>query len=266
MTFSALRRKASFLLKPPLAESLVLLLTLLPLSAQAAHPPLQKSARDQINARVIVQAGMAIDNFAAQKQWQDYRYKLNVFIPPMTATLPPCSIPLTMSSGPFTLRTLARINYSVKCAGKTPWSVIVAVKPDIYLPVVMTKEEILRGETLDADRLILRKYNIANQRGELFYSIADVVGLSAKRPLSAFKPVMASQLQMPTLVKRDQPVTIISEVGNISAQTAGVAMKNGRKGDVIKVRNDSSQRVVTAAVEEPGVVKVVSAGTQNLGG
>jgi flagella basal body P-ring formation protein FlgA len=48
----------------------------------------------------------------------------------------------------------------------------------------------------------------------------------------------------------------VSRSGEISAQTSGLALKNGRQGEVIKVQNASSQRVVSATVEAPGVVGV----------
>ncbi|WP_204361809.1 flagella basal body P-ring formation protein FlgA, partial [Escherichia coli] len=45
----------------------------------------------------------------------------------------------------------------------------------------------------------------------------------------------------------------------ITASMPGVALKNGRKGEMVKVRNASSQRVISAMVAESGVVTTVSA-------
>ena len=52
---------------------------------------------------------------------------------------------------------------------------------------------------------------------------------------------------------------IVYQSAGISASMPGVALKNGRKGEMVKVRNASSQRVISAMVAESGVVTTVSA-------
>jgi flagella basal body P-ring formation protein FlgA len=251
-------RKTRFLRKLCLPETLAMLFICLPLAAHSASVPPQQSAREQVNGQIIAKVSKSLDALAKRQQWQDYRYRLNLFIPPMVANLPACGEPLKIVATPFTVKNLNHLNVSASCTGAAPWRILVTVKPDVYVPVVMPKEEVERGEALSADELVLKKFNISNQRGELFYQVKDAVGLSAKRTLMAYKPISSAQLQMPMLVKRDEAVTIVSQFGDISAQTAGVALKNGHKGDVIKVRNDNSQRIVTAAVEDAGIVKVTA--------
>lgn len=251
-------RKHIFPLQRRLGETFILGAALLSYTASCHATPPQTSAREQINTQLIVKAGKTLDLLAKQMHWQNYRYKLNLFIPPMVSRLPPCSIPLSIVSSAVTMKTLNHLNYSANCTGDSPWRVLVTVKPDLYVPVVMANQEIAQGEVLNADELMLKKFNISNQHGELFYKVEDVVGLSAKRTLQPMKPITALQLDRPVLVKRDQAVTIVSQMGEISAQASGVALKNGHKGDVIRVRNDKSQRVVSAAVEQAGLVKAIT--------
>jgi flagella basal body P-ring formation protein FlgA len=47
----------------------------------------------------------------------------------------------------------------------------------------------------------------------------------------------------------------------VEARTVGEAMKKGRKGETIKVKNQSSGKVVTAVVTERGVVQTVNDST-----
>lgn len=74
-------RKPSF---PFAAEIMLALCCVLP--AHAAVHPIQHSAREQINARVITAAGHEIDALAKKQQWQDYRYTFNVYIPSTVST------------------------------------------------------------------------------------------------------------------------------------------------------------------------------------
>lgn len=259
MRYLFAKRKTCFPRKFRLPNTLTFFFACLPLAALGTSVPPQNSAREQINAQTIIKVSKSLDSLAKQQQWQTYHYKLNLFIPPLVATLAHCSQQLKVVAPPINMKTLNHLNVSVSCSSSArPWRILVTVKPDVYVPVVMPKKEVERGGALNADELVLKKFNISNQRGALFYRIEDAVGLIAKRTLMAYKPVSASQLQIPILVKRDQPVTIISHFGEISAQTVGVALENGHKGDEIKVRNNNSQRIVTASVEGMGLVKVSS--------
>lgn len=79
-------RKPSF---PFAAEIMLALCCVLPVHA-AVHP-IQHSAREQINARVITAAGHEIDALAKKQQWQDYRYTFNVYIPSTVSTSALCA-------------------------------------------------------------------------------------------------------------------------------------------------------------------------------
>lgn len=224
--------------------------------ATGAPLPHTQSARQQINALVIKQASLTLDALAAQKQWQDYHYQLHVFMPAAVSQLQACMTLPHITASPRSAKSLRQLNYDVACNGATAWQVKVSVKPDMVVPVVMPVRQIERGETLSAEALILKKFNISNQHGELFFRLDDAAGLVARRTLTAYKPLIMSQLQSPLLVKRGQTVTVISQSGEISAKTTGVALKSGRKGEEISVQNTTSQRIVSALVEESGVVKI----------
>lgn len=241
------KRKASFRFLASFLLAAPLLVT--------AHPALP-AARQQINAQVIEEAGKAIAALAQRSGWHNYRYTLNVFMSGNVAALPACSQPLRISGAPLQLKNLARQNYRVACGSGSPWQSAVTVKADVYLPVVMATSEIARGEVITPDALVMKRYNISNLRGEPLLSRAATTGLTAKRTLRPWKPILRTQLEQPLLVKRGQVVTIMSQTGEIRAQTAGVALKDGRQHDTIKVQNSSSERVIDAIVAGPGQVNV----------
>lgn len=259
MRYTSFVRKHCFPLKSRLAEGFTAVLLIVSLPGICASQPLEQSSRQQINTLVIHEASHTLDALAQRKKWKDPQFKLNVFMPAAVSGIPHCTVPPKITSAPYEEKNLSHMNYSVTCSGQAPWKINVTVKPDIYVPVAMPKEEIERGQILDPSLLMMRKYNVSNQHGDLIFKPEDVTGMTAKRTLSAFKPITLAQLQQPLLVKRDQDVTIISQIGDITAQTSGIALKNGHKGDVIKVRNANSQRVVSAAVEDTGIVKAITA-------
>lgn len=225
----------------------------------AAQP--SSSARQQINALVVKRAGEAIVALAQRTNWHNYRYTLNVIMPGNVATLPACSQPLHLSNAVLQQRNLARQSYRATCSSSgASWQTIVTVKADVYLPVVMANEEIARGETLTAGALVMKRYNISNLRGEPLLSVREAEGMSAKRTLRPWQPIVRAQLEQPLLVKRGEVVTITSQTGEIRAKTVGVALKEGRFQESIKVQNSSSERILDATVTGSGEVSV--GGTQ----
>ncbi|HFZ8994039.1 TPA: flagellar basal body P-ring formation chaperone FlgA [Citrobacter freundii] len=250
------KRKVSFL---PGAEIILAGMFAMPAPVIAAPQPIQHSARDQINARVIGAAGRQIEALAQKEGWNDYRYTFNVYIPSSIATARPCSTGPRVALASAQEMVISRMNFNVKCADTQGWSVSVAVRPDVFVPVVMPRGIIDRNSVLTADDLQMKKYNISAQRSDLMMNIDDAVGLTSKRTLQPGKPLTRAELLAPLLVKRNQPVMIVSHEGNITASADGVALKDGRKGDIIKIRNSSSQRIISGRVEDAGVVDTINA-------
>jgi flagella basal body P-ring formation protein FlgA len=55
-------------------------------------------------------------------------------------------------------------------------------------------------------------------------------------------------------VRRGEPVKMIANNDGIEASASGEALADGQPGDVIRVRNTRSGKVIEAKVLEPGVV------------
>ncbi|EOG8151905.1 flagellar basal body P-ring formation chaperone FlgA [Citrobacter werkmanii] len=229
------------------------------LPAHAAVHPIQHSAREQINARVLDAASHEIDALARKQQWRDYRYTFNIYIPSAVSTSALCASAPQVTSSTSPEMVLSRMNFVVSCPGSNGWQFNVAVRPDVSIPVVMPKSLIARDTVITADDLQLKKFNISNQREGLMTNIDEAIGLTSKRALQPGKPITRSELVLPVLVKRDQPVMIVSHMAGITASMPGVALKNGRKGDVIKIRNSSSQRIISGMVDDTGVVTTLTA-------
>ncbi|HIH5778781.1 TPA: flagellar basal body P-ring formation chaperone FlgA [Citrobacter werkmanii] len=248
------RRKPSFRFA---VEMMLAICCVLPV--HAAVRPIQHSAREQINARVLDAASHEIDALARKQQWQGYRYTFNIYIPSAVSTSALCASAPQITSSTSPEMALSRMNFVVTCPGNAGWKYNVAVRPDVSVPVVMPKSLIARDTVIKADDLQLKKFNISNQREGLMTNMDEAIGLTSKRALQPGKPITRSELVQPVLVKRDQPVMIVSHTAGITASMPGVALKSGRKGDVIKVRNSSSQRIISGVVDDTGVVTTLAA-------
>ena len=94
-------------------------------------------------------------------------------------------------------------------------------------------------------------------RNEYVKDISEILGLVPHRVINAGVPVTLNYFQQPVAVTGNQPVKIIIHYKGISASAKGIAMTRGRIGEVIKVRNESSKKIISARVVDAGTVEVV---------
>lgn len=218
-----------------------------------------QNARKQIYVAVQQHASDIIHNEAKRRSWPDYQAKMNLFIPAETAQLPACGKSLSVSFPGGDKVELSRLHLDVRCDEGQGWDMAVTVKPDIYLPVVVAKQGLERGHVISPADVAIKKLNISNTRGNYITNPDEVMGLTVKRRVRDLQPIALNQLDSPVLVERGQRVMMIAEQGGVQAQSVGEAMKKGRKGEMIKVKNESSERVVSAIVADSGVVRMVYA-------
>lgn len=235
-------------------------LSLLSFSGLAAAEGVQPvSARKQIFATVQQHATDIIRQEAKRRRWPDYQAKMNLFIPSEATQYAACPAKLAVSLPAGDRLDINRLRFDVRCEGPGGWDIPVTVKPDIYLPVLVANSPLERGQVVNADSITIKKLNVSSLRGEYVTEPNDVIGMTAKRRIRDRQPITLSQLESPLLVERGQRVLMIAAQNGVEARTMGEAMKKGRKGEIIKVKNEASGRVVSAIVSDSGVVTMVYA-------
>lgn len=85
---------------------------------------------------------------------------------------------------------------------------------------------------------------------------AQAIGLEARVALYAGKPVRPGDLGPPTLIERNQLVTLVFVSGGLAISTEGRALARGAEGDEIRVMNLGSRNTVTGRVGPDGAVYV----------
>jgi flagella basal body P-ring formation protein FlgA len=87
-------------------------------------------------------------------------------------------------------------------------------------------------------------------------SPALAVGQEARVAIYAGRPVRAQDLGSPTLVDRNQLVTLIYQSGGLAISTEGRALARGSAGDVVRVMNLASRTTVSGRVGANGTILV----------
>lgn len=242
-----LRRKKCF-------RTAVTILTTISLNAVAGS----ETAGRQIETSVRQRAQAEIGELARQQGWMRYNTTLNAVLPPEAQTLPRCQTPPTTVPSTPGKRSLQRLRYTVTCTASSGWSITATVKPTLTLPVAVATQAFERGDTFDETATTLRVENIVPLSSGFFTASKTLAGQTVKRRIAAGQIITPALLEQPVMVERGQQVVMMASQQGVEASTAGEALKRGRKGEVIRVRNLRSQRIVDAVVDAAGVVRIVT--------
>ena len=170
-------------------------------------------------------------------------------------TLRQCSLPLE----PF-LPTGANLSgntsIGVRCQDYKPWSLYVSAKIRKYADIYIASRFLARGIELNEDDFVLEKRDISNQSFGYITDINEIKGKILRRPLRHNSIIPPNALTKAMLVKRGDNVTILAQNTAVKVHMKGKALKNGAKGEIIRVRNLSSKRVIEGKVLSEGVVGV----------
>lgn len=123
--------------------------------------------------------------------------------------------------------------------------------------VVVTKRRLERGSILAEKDLAVESRDLFTIHGGVIGSIAEVAGMILSRPVALGAVLAPVMVEREKLVKKGDRVRIIIRSSGIELSTAGEANEQGGLGEMIKVRNTESRKIVAGRVTGPGEVTVL---------
>lgn len=153
--------------------------------------------------------------------------------------------------------TGGNISVKAECNSGKVWSVHVPAQVTIYREIPIAVRDIARGEVISQAHITTNVINVSNIRQAFLPDTHAIVGKEAKRNISKGEPFKTALLDAPTAVKRGEIVVLESHAGSIKVSSAGTAMADGRVGQKIRVRNNSSERIISGVVISQGLVQTL---------
>ncbi len=92
----------------------------------------------------------------------------------------------------------------------------------------------------------------ADVSGDLPSDARPLIGKVVRFPVREGAVVHGGDLTSPVVVKRSETVKVTWSNGNLSLSMAGIATKDGTRGDLIQVQNPSSKKMIDAVITGPG--------------
>ncbi|OWY37342.1 flagella basal body P-ring formation protein FlgA [Xenophilus sp. AP218F] len=208
-----------------------------PAVGATAYAPQEKAARQFIQQK-LQQAGL-------EQTQLDVR-----LTPPRDFQPRACPQPLQARSDND--RVNSRMRLEIGCPSQG-WSDSFIVRADIRARAAVAARRLPAGSELGPDDIVWAQRQI-NDPDDVVGSLFDLSGLSNRNALNEGQLLRRKSLQALQLVKRGAEVRIVARSAGIEVSAAGEALASGRKGEVIRVRNVSTGKIIRATVSQLGEV------------
>lgn len=170
-------------------------------------------------------------------------------------SLPQCAEALDVFTTTDLIKA-GRTTIGVRCNSGKKWSIFTSAVIKTYQMVVVLAQPIQRGGIITRPHLTIEKREVTHLREDFATQIEQIENKQATRQLDAGTIISLKTLAEPKLIKRGDNVVISTTKADFSIRMSGVAMMDGTQGQLIKVKNQNSGRIINATVIEPGLVSV----------
>lgn len=180
---------------------------------------------------------------------------------------------IEVSSGPVNLRrqltdcheplrtTVARyaaasshMTVQVQCPQADGWTVRVPVQLQLFRSVLVTSRPLLRGDGLSEADVHAEERDVTRLGYGYIEDPGQLAGRTLARNLARGSVLTPGALGGRRMVRAGDHVQMLARLGGIEVRATGVALGSGDNGARLRVRNESSGKVVDAMVSAPGEV------------
>ena len=166
-----------------------------------------------------------------------------------------CNTPLNVKPT-STRKRLGRLTLKISCFDQKNWSLHVPLELKAYESVVVAARPILRGQIITAGNLAKEEREVTRLNQGYFSKPGLVVGSIAKRSIATHRVILPQSLSTPKLVYKGESISIQAIGSGLSIKAMGIALANGSMGDLIRVKNSKTQRVVEGRISAPGQITI----------
>lgn len=149
------------------------------------------------------------------------------------------------------------VTLNCQCKDSPGWAVHLSAQVDIYRPLPVAAKSIGRGSLIDLADIRMETRNISQMSEESLLETSQISGKAAKRIINVGDVIRPSLLDQPKAISRGENVTITAKSGSIQVVMQGTAMTDGKLGQQIRVKNNQSERIISARVVGQAAVEIL---------
>jgi flagella basal body P-ring formation protein FlgA len=160
----------------------------------------------------------------------------------------------------------------VRCSAPTPWSIILRTEGQVWddgagsgqgsafgekTQAVVLRQAARKGQLITEDMLELAQFDRAPAHG-FFVDPTAIIGRRLTSNVGNGVPVRDRHLQPDWAIEEGQRIAIETDIGGITVASSGIALENGAIGDIISVRNASSNKLLQGIVADENKISVMA--------
>lgn len=192
-------------------------------------------------------AGQRLAAHAGEQDWLPYQAEFSPWLPAGASRLPPCTVPLRFEPAQADGEPWGRVPYLVHCPDQPGWTSRARVEVKVRMPVWVAAERLRREQEITPSSVRLESLSLERlHRG--FISGQRPPQQRLLRDLPAGEPLYPALLAPLWLVKKKELVVIEAVGDGFAITTKGTALGNGSLGELVRVRNADSGKVIQARV------------------
>lgn len=158
----------------------------------------------------------------------------------------------------------------VTCTLPVPWSIILRTEGQVWdgldtagqgavsanaVEAVILRQSARKGQLILLD--MLERVRLDTEPAQGYFTDPDeIVGRRLTANVAAGVPIRERNLRPAWAVEEGQRVAIEQDLGGITVAASGIALENGAIGDIVSVRNASSNKVLQGFVSEKNKISV----------
>ncbi len=164
-----------------------------------------------------------------------------------TLRMPPCPHGLQAQA-------LSAVNVEVSCPNG--WRLFVPVRVQRMQPVLVLTAAVAPGQPVPAAALAVETRDATRLGAAPLVDPAQAIGQTLRRGGRAGQVLHPADLVAAVYVRRGEPVALVAGGGTFEVRMAGRALADAGAGEIVRVENLSSRRVLSGVVAAPGEVRV----------
>lgn len=131
-------------------------------------------------------------------------------------------------------------------------------KVNLYRQVAVAASQVNAREIFTEGNLRYERMDAGQIAAGFFTDKNKVLGLEARRAITPGTVITDSMVNKPVIVKRGNMVTLVAFVGNIQVIASGQAMQDGYEGQLIRIKNVITNKIVLGKVIDENKVQVLT--------
>lgn len=149
---------------------------------------------------------------------------------------------------------MGKTSVRVICSAPKPWSFYITTTISRFDEVMVSNGSFSRGHIIKKSDVYKTRKDLSKLPFGYITNSVDVIGKQLRRHVQAGRILVPSQLRNPLIIKRGETVALQRKTSGFMVSMKGTAMMDGAVGDKIRVKNNSSKRIIEGEISRSGAV------------